>query len=133
MLEAKKNFYVLHGREPHTVELSEICRMTPEEISDCLEALQPIHSIFESHGDGEGLTMAETIAQDDVFSPIVDILALNQELERLDDTQKQLIRLRFYKNLTQSQTAKVLGTSQVTVCRMEKKILSQLKENLICE
>ena len=52
------------------------------------------------------------------------------ELERLPENDRRLIELRYFRSLTQSQTAKFLGTSQVQICRREKKILSLLRERL---
>ena len=48
----------------------------------------------------------------------------------MEERDRKLVYLRYFKNLTQTQTAKVLGMTQVQVSRREKKILSGMKEKL---
>ena len=51
-------------------------------------------------------------------------------MDALDAKERQVIILRYYKGITQSETAKILGTSQVQVSRIEKKVLSGMKRKL---
>lgn len=59
---------------------------------------------------------------------IVDNLTLKNAIEKLDDRSKKIILLRYYKGRTQTQVAKILGITQVQVSRIEKKILSEMKQ-----
>ena len=52
-------------------------------------------------------------------------------ISQLDDTEKKLIELRYFKNLTQSRTADILGMTQVQVSRKEKKLLLKMREKLM--
>ena len=63
---------------------------------------------------------------------VIDRIALRQLIENLDKREKELILLRFYKEKTQSEVAKVLGITQVQVSRIEKKILKSMKLKLTC-
>jgi RNA polymerase sporulation-specific sigma factor len=56
--------------------------------------------------------------------------SLRDEIEKLEEREKLIVYLRYYKDQTQSQVAERLGISQVQVSRLEKKILKQLKEQL---
>ena len=62
---------------------------------------------------------------------ITNKLAIKQLIEGLEDREKEIILLRFYKDKTQSQVAKILGITQVQVSRLERKILGNMKMKLI--
>ena len=62
---------------------------------------------------------------------LADKISLAEVIEALPEQDKQLIRLRFYGNKTQSETAKLLHTTQVQISRRERKILSQLRRQLL--
>lgn len=66
----------------------------------------------------------------DEAGTIVDRIALKQLIENLEAREKQIILLRFYKDKTQAEVAKVLGITQVQVSRIEKKILNSMKLKL---
>ena len=55
------------------------------------------------------------------------MISLGEAVELLPDGEKDIIRLRYFSNKTQTQTAEILGISQVQVSRKEKVILSKLK------
>ena len=57
-------------------------------------------------------------------------ISLRQAINNLDEKDRKIIDLRYYKNKTQSQTAVILDMTQVQVSRREKKILSQLRNVL---
>ncbi len=63
---------------------------------------------------------------------VTERLSLEQAIAALPSDDKQLIRLRYFQSKTQAQTAAVLHTSQVQISRREKKILAQLREQMIC-
>ena len=62
---------------------------------------------------------------------LTEIMALRQIIGELDETDKQIITLRFFKNKTQSETGAILAMSQVQVSRKEKKILEKMRSKLI--
>ena len=62
---------------------------------------------------------------------VVDKICINQLIENLEDREKQLILLRYYKGQTQSEVAKVLGITQVQVSRIEKKVLNSMRLKLV--
>ena len=55
-------------------------------------------------------------------------LLIEELLQQLSGREQQLIKMRYFENATQSQIAAKLGTSQVQVSRMEKKILLQMRK-----
>ncbi len=61
---------------------------------------------------------------------LIDKIVLKDAIERLNERDKKIILLRYYKGSTQMQVAKILGISQVQVSRIEKKVLSDMRRML---
>jgi RNA polymerase sporulation-specific sigma factor len=74
--------------------------------------------------------MCETVERNEV--DIIDKLALRQILDTLKPRERQIILLRYFKEKTQVEIAKMLGISQVQVSRIEKKILEDIKKKIDC-
>ena len=134
IMREKEAFAAEHGREPKISELSELCGISTEEIVYALDAVCPVYSINETLGssnDDDGATLESFIASDqDEIEKTTDRLALLGAVEGLDDMSKSIIRLRFFRELSQQQTAKILGLTQVKVSREEKKIFEKLRKQL---
>jgi RNA polymerase sporulation-specific sigma factor len=62
---------------------------------------------------------------------LTDRLALSEALKKLPDDERKLIYLRYFRGMTQSESAKQLGLSQVKVSRREKKIIEKLRREII--
>ena len=122
-----ESFMSEHGREPTLSELSEILGLPAEEIAEAINAGTPPISLTVSNDEGE---MQTDIPVDSPDECITDRLSLQSELNRLEKTDRDLIELRFYRGLTQSQTGKQLGMTQVQVSRKEKNILLTLRKRL---
>lgn len=110
------------GREPTICELAEALGVTPEEAAEALCAAQPTTSLsyFDEDGEIKELDIGISESAEDCVS---DRLAIKQVLSRLEGQDKDLIVLRYFENKTQSETARIIGMSQVQVSRREKKIL----------
>ena len=108
-------------------------KISKEEIAVALDSLNPTVSIYEqiySDEDG-GIHLADKLDTGvDEAESIVDNLSLKNAISTLGERERQLIILRYFRNKTQMQVAKILGVSQVQVSRMEKKILEQMKTKL---
>lgn len=120
------DFVQREGREATISELSEISGESESDISEALCAAQPLLSLT-SPEEGEQLD----IPVDAPDEQIVDLLALRQIMNALPENDRMLLELRYFKNLTQSKTAKILGMTQVQVSRREKKLLTQMRKELI--
>lgn len=119
------------GREPSIGELAAICEISIEDAAIALETINPISSLSESFGEDEKLTLESQLASPDrEIEKLNDRIALGQAIAKLPTNWKQIITLRYYRNMTQQQVADMLGLSQVKVSREEKKILRTLKEEL---
>lgn len=109
-------FVQREGRDPTISELSAISGEAESEISEALCSSQPLLSLTASD-DNEGQLDVPVDAPDE---QIVDLLALRQIMMSLSETDRMLLELRYFKNLTQSKAAKILGMTQVQVSRREK-------------
>ena len=117
-----------YGREPTISELSEILNVSEAEIAEAVSAGLPTVSL--TCEDDEGCSQLDIpVEAPDI--KITDRVSLHQIISTLEPDDRQLIFLRYYRNLTQVQTAKLLGITQVKVSRREKKILSVIRENML--
>lgn len=121
------------GQDISIVEVAKKLRVSKEEIAFALDSFNPVESIYNSTTDQEdGPTLIDTISSNiDEQSEIVNKLSLEQLIENLNGEEKQIIMLRYYKGMTQSEVAKILKTSQVQISRIEKRILEKMKVKLI--
>ncbi|MBP3388217.1 MAG: sigma-70 family RNA polymerase sigma factor [Clostridia bacterium] len=114
------------GREPTLSELSAAAGLTDEETLSALEASSPILSFDAQYGD---ITLENLIGTDNI-GEAVERIALHQAIKKLEREEQTIVRLRFFKNMTQSQVASALGSTQVKISRQEKKIVAKLREIL---
>lgn len=117
-----------YGREPTISELSEILNVSESEIAEAVSAGLPTVSLTCEDDDGCSQLDIPVEAPD---IKITDRVSLHQIISTLEPDDRQLIFLRYYRNLTQVQTAKLLGITQVKVSRREKKILSVIREKML--
>ena len=121
------------GRQAHIDELAEICGVTPQEAAIALEATTPAISLSHNSTGDDGYELENCIPDTKDFEEMErlrDKIALSQIINTLEPMWKKILILRYYRNLTQQETALHLGLSQVKVSREEKKILSHLKQLL---
>lgn len=114
-------------REPTISELAELADLQVEELSEILNILNPVMSLSMITDDGD----EEMDIPIDDSDKLFDRLSINQVMKTLTVKEQLLIQYRFYEGKTQTQTAKLLGISQVQVSRKEKSILMKLREKLI--
>ena len=122
-----EDFRQNEGREPTVSELSALSGESEEYVSEALCVSQPLISLTAGDDD-EGQIDIPTESPDET---IVDLLALRQIMARLETNDRILLELRYFRNLTQSKTAKALGMTQVQVSRREKKLLTQMRKELL--
>ncbi len=118
------------GLEPSVSQLSEELGTTPVHVAEAICAAQPALSLSPVYdGDNDGKEIDIPVNNEE--SVIEDRLAVKEALSRITEEQRTLIRLRYYQGKTQSETAKILGTTQVQISRMERKILNKMREEFL--
>lgn len=119
---SKENF-----KEPTVSELSYILGVSEEDIVEAINVSIPPMSLTVNDDEGESqLDIPVTVIDD----KITDVISLEEVINSLEEIDRQLITLRYYKNKTQTQTATILGMTQVQVSRREKKLLMKLRLKL---
>ena len=132
LMNAQSRIQSEEGRDPTIGELAELCGISPEEAAIALDAIAPVSSLSETVYGEEGITLEGTIAdEDNDIEKLSDKIALNQAIARMQPLWQKIVLLRYYRDLTQQQTADRLGLSQVKVSREEKKIMAFLREQLV--
>ncbi len=119
-----------YGRSPSVLEIAEALDITSEEVVHAEEAAKSPHSIHETvfENDGDPITLLDQIADQD--TKWFDKLTLQEAIRGLNERERLIVYLRYYKDKTQSEVAERLGISQVQVSRLEKKILREMKVNM---
>lgn len=110
------------GAEPTISELAEYLGISCEEAAEAVQASIPPMSLTAQEEGGEF-----DVPVEGVESSLIDRLALRQCMEKLSDDDRTLIVLRYFRSKTQSETAQLMGMSQVQVSRRERKILNDLR------
>ena len=113
------------GREP---DISEVARLAGTEVTEAaliLSASLPAVSLTSREDSSENDIPVESPEES-----CAELLDLNDALERLNDDERQLIKCRYFEFMTQCDTAKTLGMTQLQVSRREKGILLKLRKML---
>ncbi|QDP40520.1 RNA polymerase sporulation sigma factor SigF [Radiobacillus deserti] len=118
------------GRSPTINELAIELELSPEDVVHAQEAAKLPHSIHETvyENDGDPITLLDQIADQD--TKWFDKIALQEAIRNLEERERLIVYLRYYKDKTQSEVAERLGISQVQVSRLEKRILEYIKEQI---
>ena len=118
------------GREPTISELAELTKMSVEEIANIELANIVPESLQQENEDG--LSLESTLGTNGIEEKLVEHIALREAIEELPEQERRVIFLRYFKCLTQQQTARILQVSQVQVSRLERRSISHLREQLVC-
>ena len=116
------------GREPALSELSEAAGVPPEEIARIELASGTPESLQQESPDG--LALEGLLGTDAPEEGIVERLALRDAIDHLPEKERMTILLRYFRGLTQEQTARILKVSQVQISRLERRGLARLRDSL---
>ena len=123
-----------HGRDPTLSELEAETGILTEDIVLALEAGVEVESIYKTvyQSDGNEVFLMDKLSDPDKVDKIINKMLLKQLLSELNDSERELIKLRYFQDKTQTEVAGRLGISQVQVSRMEKKILLSMRKKINC-
>lgn len=122
------------GREPALEEVSRETGIPPEDIIMALEAGAEVESLYKTiyQGDGNAIYLIDKIEETkNENESLVNRMALKEIMDSLEEKDRKLIDLRYFRDKTQTDIARELGISQVQVSRLEKKILKTMRERLV--
>lgn len=134
--ELQKEYFYKKGEELSIEEISKKLKISKEDISLALEATNTVESIdntyYRDNKDGNSINLIERLSNNrDEEEIITNKITLEKIISVLEPRDKEIILLRFYKEKTQTQVAKILGITQVQVSRLEKRILNNMKEMIL--
>jgi len=131
LLNAERERRLTAGEDTDIASLAAAVGTSPQDAASALFALTPVRSLDECIFDeDEGTTLGGMVADEDEELKSFDRLTLRAAIESLPENWRRLIALRYFRDLSQTETAKLLGLTQVKVSREEKKIIEALRRAL---
>lgn len=133
VLQVRDNLANRLGREPSINEIAGELNLKREDIVYALDAIQEPVSLFEPiyHDGGDPIFVMDQISdeknQDEKW---LEVLAIKEALQKLNDREKLILTLRFYRGRTQMEVADEIGISQAQVSRLEKAALGHLRKHV---
>lgn len=118
------------GREPHLSEIAQASGLTVQEIAVIDTAMLPADSLQRPAGE-DGCSLEQLLPGEAIEEKIIESVALGDAISQLEPRQQAVIRMRYFRGMTQDKTAAVMGVSQVQVSRLERRALGRLKEILV--
>jgi RNA polymerase sporulation-specific sigma factor len=129
----RERFSNEHGREPTIEEIEKELNISKEELIMAIETGSEVESLYKTiyQGDQSPIYLIDKLAETkDECENLVDKLALREIIASLGEKEQEIIKLRYFKDRTQTDIAKELGISQVQVSRLEKRILKIMRDKL---
>jgi len=129
--ELKESFLREKGIELTIDEISHLLKIEKEDIVIALDASLSIDSMDRQLGDEDGQTIGDKLADSkDEYEMVLNEIMIKEGLERLNEKERKIIIFRYFREMTQTQIANLLGTSQVQVSRMEKRALNKMEAGI---
>ncbi len=131
--DIETKFFNKTGENINVEEMSKLLDVTKEDIIEAKKIINNVKSLnneIENENGNNVNSIDRLFIDNEEQSKIVDRIMLIDSVDALNKRDRNIIDLRYFKEKTQVQVAKILGISQVQVSRIERKILSKLKESL---
>lgn len=124
------------GREATLDEIADATGLEKEDLVMALDAGHEVESIYQTvyQGDGNSIYMVDKLVaatESQAGEKLIDKMMIERLMSDLQENERLLIEMRYFKDKTQTQVARELGISQVQVSRMEKKILLRMRDKVI--
>ncbi len=133
VLQIRDQLAYKFSREPTLEEISSEIMVSREEITFALDSIQEPVSLFEPifHDGGDPIFVMDQISdektQDERW---LNVISIKDALQKLNDREKLILTLRFYRGKTQMEVADEIGISQAQVSRLEKSALGELRKHI---
>ena len=134
--ELQKEYSYKKGKEITINQIAKELKSSKEDIILAIESSKNIESIenssYNNQKEGNTISLIETLTNNKNEEEIItNKLTIKELIDNLEKRDKEIILLRFYKEKTQSEVAKILGITQVQVSRIERRVLEKMKKKLI--
>lgn len=136
ILELQREHFSKCGKDITLEEISKELKISKEEVTMALESARPVDS-FESARYTDNKTdktisiLDQISTEKDEQTEITNRITIKKLISELDNKEKEIILLRYYKQRTQVEVSKILGITQVQVSRIERKVLEKMRKKLI--
>lgn len=121
-------YQAVNNDSPSIDFLAEKFEVAKEDVVFAMDSSKMPVSISDKYDDeDEGIELIDKIVSFDEEEKMVDKIHLETIIEKLNEREKDIIRLRYFKDKTQTEIAKYLGVSQVQVSRLENKIIEKIR------
>ena len=131
LLLAERERRLSAGEDADIRSVAAAVGISPQDASSVLFASSPVRSLDEAaYEDDDGVNLGSTICDEEAELRQFDRFALHMAIEKLSEEHRRLIILRYFRDLSQTETARLLGLTQVKVSREEKKIMEILRREL---
>ncbi len=132
ILNAERERRLALGLEADVHSIARAVGVSPEDAATALFATTPVRSLDESaYDDDDSVTLASTVFDEEDEHKSFDKMALRFAIEKLSEDERKIIILRYFRDFSQAETARIMGLSQVKISREEKKILNRLRPELV--
>ncbi len=129
--KARESLRAANGSEPTMDEIAQYMNIDSETLAMAFNSAREVDSIDRriEGENGRELHIMDTIAsEEDKSEKIVNNIMLRESIMRLDERERQIVIMRYIKEMTQSKVAEKIGVSQVQISRLEKKILRKMRD-----
>jgi len=130
-LNAERERRIAAGEGTDIAAVAASVGVSVQDAASALFAMTPVRSLDEcAFEDDDSVTLGATVYDEDDELREFDKLALRTAIDHLSEQHRRIVILRYYRDLSQTETAKILGMTQVKVSREEKKIMAILRREL---
>lgn len=122
-----ENYKNEHSDSPTIETIAKEFMLEPQEIVFAMDSIKFPISLYEKSDDEHSMALMDKIAAKDNAEDHLDYMILKDVINSLEEREKKIIILRYYRDKTQSEVARILNVSQVQISRLESKILEKIK------
>ena len=131
LLNAERERRIASGGDLSLRSIADSVGVSAEDAAVAMFSSAPVRSLSESaYEDDDSTSLADLVFDEDEEKRKFEALSLKIAIEKLPESSRRLILLRYYRDFSQVEVARIMGLSQVKVSREEKKILERLKSEL---
>lgn len=117
-----------HNQSPSVETIAEQFSIDPQDVAFVVDSCKFPVSIYEKSDEDSGKPLLDKLTTQESTDDNVDKMLLKDIIASLNDREKKIIILRYFRDKTQSEVARVLHVSQVQVSRLESKIIEKMRE-----
>lgn len=118
------------GRSPRVDEIADFAGISEDDVLEAMEAAaaQPVSLDMQTSSDDEDLKLSSVLGfEEKGFAEFENADLLRRSMQALSDQQREIIRLRFFENRSQRETAQIIGVSQMSISRAERSALEKMR------